>query len=427
MRVVLASGSPRRREILARITYPFEVRPADLDESRRDGEAPHDYVSRLAAEKAMAIARQNRDAVVLGADTTVALGDEILGKPVDATDAARMLARLSDTRHRVLSAVAIARQGEIATAFVTTSEVIFRPIGAAEIDAYVATTEPLDKAGGYAVQGGAGKFVRGVEGSVTGVIGLPLEETREAMRALGVSEAEGLLPAEGIALRLRAVSGEIAARAVTCGRAPDGVRLVTVTKGHPPEGLAAALEAGAADVGENYVQEARDKREALGAGGARWHLIGPLQRNKAGIAADVFDCVHTVDRPEIAAALARRRDASRPPLDVLLQVNVARDPAKSGVLPEAVAPLLREVSTHERIRVVGLMTIGRAAADRAAAAAAFAELRALRDRLRDGGHPELTELSMGMSGDYDAAIEQGATLLRLGTAILGPRPPRQEA
>lgn len=427
MRVVLASGSPRRREILARITYPFEVRPADLDESRRDGEAPRDYVSRLAAEKAMAIARQNRDAIVLGADTTVALGDEILGKPVDARDAARMLGRLSGARHRVLSAVAIACRGEIARSFVTASDVVFRPIGAAEIEAYAATKEPLDKAGGYAVQGGAGKFVRGVEGSVTGVIGLPLEETREAMRGLGVREAEGLLSAEGIALRLRAVSGEIAARAVTCGRAPDTVRLVTVTKGHPPAGLAAVLEAGGSDVGENYVQEARDKRAVLGAGGARWHLIGPLQRNKAGVAAEVFDCVHTVDRPEIAVGLGRRRDANRPPLDVLLQVNVARDPAKSGVLPDAVAPLLQEVSTCERVRVVGLMTIGRADADRAAAAAAFAELRELRDRLRDGGHPELTELSMGMSGDYDVAIEQGATLLRLGTAILGPRPPRQEA
>ncbi|MDG2307773.1 MAG: YggS family pyridoxal phosphate-dependent enzyme [Candidatus Binatia bacterium] len=221
--------------------------------------------------------------------------------------------------------------------------------------------------------------------------------------------------------------GEIAARAVACGRPWDAVRLVTVTKGHPAEKMAAAIAAGAADVGENYVQEARAKRDEIGGEEARWHLIGPLQRNKAAVAGDLFDVVHTIDRAETAEALARRLPTDRASIDVLLQVNVARDPAKAGVLPEAVSELLQRTRALERVRVTGLMTIGRAGATSVDVASTFAELRDLRDGLRASGHEAVAELSMGMSGDYDAAIEQGATLVRLGTAILGPRPPRQEA
>ena len=184
MRVVLASGSPRRREILARIAYPFDVWPADIDESRRPAEAAHDYVSRLAAEKASAVAPSVPDALVVGSDTSVVLGDEILGKPADPEDAARMLARLSGRRHQVMSAVAIVRGGDVLRRFVTTSDVAFRALADTEIEKYVATGEPLDKAGAYAVQGEAGRFVLGVEGSVTGVIGLPFEETRDRTRGM---------------------------------------------------------------------------------------------------------------------------------------------------------------------------------------------------------------------------------------------------
>lgn len=427
MKVVLASGSPRRREILARITYPFDVRPADLDESRLPGEAPHDYVSRLAGEKALAIARTEPSALVLGSDTAVVVGDEILGKPVDPTDAARMLAQLSGIRHQVLSGVAITQGDRVLERFVSSTDVDFRALGDREIETYVATGEPMDKAGAYAVQGEAGRFVEQVSGSVTGVIGLPFEETRDALLAHGATPDADFLSAEAVALRFRSVRGEIGARAVACGRPHDSVRLVTVTKGHPATAMAAALAAGAEDVGENYVQEARAKREELGDGGARWHLIGPLQRNKAGVASDVFDAVQTIDRVETAAALGRRRPDPARPIEILLQVNVARDPAKAGVAPEELAALAKQVSAIEGVRPTGLMTIGRAEDQGSAAAGTFAELRALRDGLREGGYPSVVELSMGMSGDYDAAIEQGATLVRLGTAIVGPRPPRQEA
>lgn len=427
MKIVLASGSPRRREILARIAYPFDVRPADLDESRIRGEAPQEYVARLAADKALAVGSGAPDALVLGSDTAVVLGNEILGKPADPADAARMLSRLSGRRHQVLSGVAISRGDQVLRRFVSKTDVEFRDLSDREIEQYVATGEPLDKAGAYAIQGEAGRFVRGVYGSVTGVIGLPFEETREALYDLGVSREVEALPADAIALRFRAVRGEVAARAVAAGRPYDSVRLISVTKGHPASGMEAVLAAGASDIGENYVQEARAKRDALGSGGARWHLIGPLQRNKAGVAASVFDVVHTIERVETAAAIARRRPDGAAPAEVLLQVNVARDPAKAGVAPDAVDGLVDAVARVEGVRLVGLMTIARAEDPGRAAAGTFAELRELRDRLRADGHPSLVELSMGMSGDYDAAIEQGATWVRLGTAILGPRPPRREA
>lgn len=432
MRVILGSASPRRREIFARIADPFEVRPADLDETRRTDEAPEVYVERLAREKAAAIAALHPDALVVGADTTVAVGDEVLEKPLDARDACRMLARLSGCRHAVHTGVAVARAGRVETSFLTRSEVIFRDLSDAEIERYVDTGDPLDKAGGYAVQGGAGAFVRRIEGSVTNVIGLPLEETAEAVRAFGGPDGPGS-SLDGVALRFRSLEGEIAARTVACGRAPGSVRLVTVVKGHPPEYALAAVAAGARDLGENYVQEARSKREFIAReigkahrsreAGPRWHLIGPLQRNKAALAARNFDLIHTVDRAPLARALAARVEEAREPLPVLVQVNVASDPAKAGVSPADLGILLDEIAGAEKLCPVGLMTIGRAGASPDEGKQTFEALRKLRDELRPR-HPGLTELSMGMSADYHEAIEEGATLVRLGTAILGPRPIR---
>ena len=426
MKLILASASPRRREILARIAYPFDVRPADLDETRRPGESPHDYVARLGREKAEAIARHEPDAFVVAADTTVARGDTIYGKPRDREDAARILSELADRTHHVLTGVAIARGGEVRQHFVTKSEVLFGPLSREQIAGYVATEEPLDKAGAYAVQGAAGPFLTGLLGSITNVIGLPLEETESALHAAGWNEVVGPLDDEAIALRFRSVRGEIAGRAVASGRRADAVRLLTVTKGQPAELAAAAIAAGATDVGENYVQEAEAKRDAIGAAPARWHLIGPLQRNKAAAAARTFEVVHTISRVETAAALARRHDPSTPPREVLLQVNVDQDDAKAGASAREVRPLLDQLRELAALRVTGLMTIGRAGASRDAAAETFASLRKLRDDLRDAGYDSVRDLSMGMSGDYDVAIEQGATIVRLGTAILGPRRPRGE-
>lgn len=422
MRVILASASPRRAEILARVTWPFDVLPAEIDESRLGDEDPETHVRRLAREKALRLSREHRDAWVLGSDTVVAQGNDIFGKPVDDEDAFRMLSRLDAAPHLVLTGWAWARGGEAVLHGVSRSEVRFRRLSDAEIRAYVATGEPRDKAGAYAIQGGAARFVESVQGSVTGVIGLPLEDVEEAARRLGIPEPISPLPPEAVALRLRAVRGEVAARTVAAGRAPESCRLVAVTKGHPPSLVHAAIAAGATDVGENYVQEGARKRaevaELGSAAAARWHLIGPLQTNKAALAVRSFDLFHAIDRVEVAEALAKRASGT---VAGLLQVNVARDPKKAGVAPEDVVAHVRRLAQLPGFELRGLMTIGPLDADAAATRRTFASLRQQVDDLRGMGYERVAELSMGMSDDYPEAIAEGATLVRLGTAIFGPR------
>ncbi len=181
MRLILASRSPRRRELLAALGIPLVVRPAHTDETPRPGEPPPQYVRRVAAEKAEGVDGE----VVLGADTAVVLGERILGKPEDVEDARRMLRALSGRAHTVLTGVCVRRRdGPVAESTVA-SQVHFAPLSDAAIDWYVGTGEPLDKAGAYAVQGAGGAFVREVSGSVSNVVGLPLAETLELLHRVG--------------------------------------------------------------------------------------------------------------------------------------------------------------------------------------------------------------------------------------------------
>jgi septum formation protein len=185
-RLVLASRSPRRRELLEQLGLALEVRPTDADETVLPGEAPRDYVLRVAREKA----RASGGAVVLAADTAVVLGGEVLGKPADAGEARRMLERLSGTRHEVLTGVCVRRAAAAALAVeeldaVVATTVRFARLSPAEIAWYVGTGEPLDKAGAYAIQGAGGAFVLEVSGSVSNVVGLPLAETAALLRRAG--------------------------------------------------------------------------------------------------------------------------------------------------------------------------------------------------------------------------------------------------
>jgi len=185
-RLVLASASPRRRELLATLGVVFEVRPSDVDETPRPGEPAEALAIRLALAKARAVAGEGE--LVLGADTVVALGDEPLGKPEDAAAARAMLARLSGRSHRVWTGVALVEHGpgRLRTAAgAAATAVEFRPLAAAEIDAYVATGEPLDRAGAYAIQGGAAGFATRLEGSWSNVVGLPLETLPGLFARLG--------------------------------------------------------------------------------------------------------------------------------------------------------------------------------------------------------------------------------------------------
>lgn len=216
-----------------------------------------------------------------------------------------------------------------------------------------------------------------------------------------------------LAARLAAVRARIAAASARGGRRPDEVTLVAVSKGVPVERVRAALASGITELGENRVQEAGPKIDALGRG-ARWHLVGHLQGNKAARAAALFDVIHSVDSARLLEALDAR--AVRP-LDVLLQVNVAREPQKSGVAPEALPELVRGAAALHLVRIVGLMTIAPLGADPARVRAVFRRLRELRGEAgRLLGAP-LPHLSMGMSDDFELAVEEGATIVRIGRAI----------
>jgi hypothetical protein len=203
------------------------------------------------------------------------------------------------------------------------------------------------------------------------------------------------------------------------GRWPHPVRIVAVTKSHGPEAVRAAVAAGLTDIGENRVQEAMEKQDVLAGVGVDWHLIGSLQRNKARRAVGRFALIHSVDRLDLAAELDRRA-AEGTRQAVLVQVNCSGEPQKGGVEPGGLPALLDALGGFARLEVRGLMTMSALTNDVAEQRRAFRRLRELRDAGERSGH-RLPELSMGMSGDFPVAVEEGATMIRIGTPLFGER------
>lgn len=199
------------------------------------------------------------------------------------------------------------------------------------------------------------------------------------------------------------------------------VRIVAVTKTHGPEAVLAAEAAGLRDVGENRVQEALAKQAAVGSSSIRWHLIGSLQRNKARLAVGRFALIHSVDRIELADELDRRITPGQRQA-VLVEVNCSGESQKGGVEPDALVPLLARIAMLPGLELQGLMTMAALTDDEAVQRATFRRLRTQRDRMAAEGH-HLPELSMGMSGDFRMAVEEGATMVRLGTLLFGERSP----
>jgi len=221
---------------------------------------------------------------------------------------------------------------------------------------------------------------------------------------------------------LQSVRSRIVRAAERAGRDPGSVRLLAVSKQQPAALVRAAAAAGQAEFGENYVQEGIDKVTALAdVPGLAWHFIGQLQRNKTREVAEHFDWVHTVDRERIASRLSAQRRHDAAPLQVLLQVRLADEPGKGGVTPAAAPALAAAVAALPRLRLRGLMCIPPPAADPQAQRQPFRQLRELMESLNTAGH-SLDTLSMGMSDDLEAAVLEGATIVRVGTAIFGRRP-----
>ena len=228
---------------------------------------------------------------------------------------------------------------------------------------------------------------------------------------------------ENIQSRLEGVKDRIEGAALSAGRDPKTVKLVAVSKTVPVDRILAAIKVGATDLGENYVQEAREKIEALKEESISWHFIGHLQSNKAKYAVKLFDLIHSIDSSKLANELNKRAGALGKVQQVLIQVNISGEETKSGIDTERALELVREVSLFENLAIRGLMTMPPFFNAPDKVRPYFRALKDLQDVIRKEAIPnvDMTELSMGMTGDFEAAIEEGATLVRIGTAIFGER------
>ena len=224
--------------------------------------------------------------------------------------------------------------------------------------------------------------------------------------------------------RLADVCKRIEISAQTCGRSPQDITLVAISKTHPSETLREAIDAGIVNLGENRVQEAEEKISKLGRQAARWHLVGHLQANKARRAVTLFDYIHSLDSPDLAQRLDRLcSEEGREELPVLIQINLGGEKSKTGIDPRELPSLLEATAACQRLRLIGLMTLPPYFENPDCGRPFFKALRGLRDQMKTEGRfgEGRGELSMGMSHDFEIAIEEGATILRVGTAIFGER------
>jgi PLP dependent protein len=229
-----------------------------------------------------------------------------------------------------------------------------------------------------------------------------------------------LIGPQNLTVHVNHVRSRIRQAALAAGRDPGAVVLVAVTKAKSAENVRAAATAGVTDFGENYLQEALAKMDQLTDLGLRWHFIGSLQSNKTRAVAERFDWVHSVDRVELARRLSEHRPFHAPPLDVCIQVALEQETNKGGVAPGALGELAAQVASLPRVRLRGLMCVPPPQPDQAAMRAVFGRLRTLLEELNLSGL-KLDTLSMGMSADFESAIAEGATMVRIGSALFGNR------
>ena len=223
--------------------------------------------------------------------------------------------------------------------------------------------------------------------------------------------------------RLENIMDRIKTAALSCKRKPESVRLVAVSKTVPTDRVREAINAGVTTLGENYMQEAREKFNALSSYNVSWHFIGHLQTNKAKYAVRLFDLIHTVDSLKLALELNKQSKKINKIQQILIQINIGKEFSKSGVYKQDALKLTKEISGLENLAVKGLMTMPPFFDNPEKVRPYFSALRILRDHIKEEAveNVSMEELSMGMTGDFEAAIEEGATLVRIGTAIFGKR------
>ena len=407
--ILLGSGSPRRAAILSGMSMVFERRPVDIDETPLAGEAPLTYVRRLAETKAKCTADRYGEArsLCIGADTIVVLRNEILGKPDDPAEAVNMLGRLSGQTHQVITAVALVTPNGDSHVFHEETSVVFRSLSEEEIKAYVDTGSPLDKAGAYGIQDDASCFVQALHGSFSNVVGLPVESLVKQFARLGVIES-------GVRERLLTIRGRMAAAAP---KHDVQATLIGASKGQPVAAVEALRRMGVDDFGESYVQEWEAKCGQL-AEQPIWHFMGRIQSNKLKRIVSKAAMIHTVSSAKQLRIIDRHARDMGKSIACLIQVNIGGESSKGGVTSKELGALVFEANGLKNVQCLGLMTLP-PKGDFAQTRAYFGCLKALGDEYF--ADLERPHLSMGMSGDLEIALSQGATMIRVGTALFGPR------
>ena len=432
--LILGSASPRRKKLLKYLGQAFTTIPANIDESKNEVESPREYAHRLAQEKALKIASNHgQTSIIIGGDTVVALGNEVLGKPNSVEEARETLQKLSNQEHQVLSGWAIVQQDSqgvrVLDSGVCESTVCMRSINEQEIMEYIASGEPMDKAGSYGIQGLGGRFVNRAIGSFFSIIGLPLIDLYRAMLNLDLLHDPNGLIIRGIELRER-----VAFAAWRSGRSVDAVDVLAVSKFHNLSSIKQANQCDFNHFGESYVQELMEKKQELTTESLEraqdpestillknitWHYIGGIQSNKAKKIGSHSRWVHGLSRLSEAKKLAQGAEDQGIQLKVFIQVNLADEQSKGGIQEDELRGLLEACKDLVAIEVVGLMTfppLDEPENNRIY----FRKLRILRDQLELEGFV-LPHLSMGTSDDFEIAIEEGSTWVRLGRSLFGER------
>lgn len=400
-KIVLASQSPRRAEILKKAGYYFVSFPVFISEIPNENLSLDEQIIDIAKRKALACLDQcpdkNPDGIILASDTMVCLENLAIGKPENEQDAFNTLKKLSGKMHEVKTAIILLDQsnGHIIS-HIETSQVYFKNLTDQDIWDYIKTGEPMDKAGSYAIQGLGGKFVEKFVGDYNNVVGLPLTALEKLFAGKNWTFEKS--PLAQIKAQLS-----------------SGQNLLAVSKLQPVEKIRDLASQGQQAFGENYIQEALEKIEALKDLNLEWHLIGPIQKNKVKYLKNNFAYLHAIDSLELAELVSKKALEINHVQKIFIQVNLANEATKAGFDEASVIEAWEKLTRLSNVKIVGLMTMPPLQNEASSNQAFFKKLKNLADRL------QVKELSMGTSHDYQVALKEGATWIRIGTVLFGER------
>ncbi len=421
-KLLLASKSPRRYEILSQFGFDFLSHPIEVSEILNKNLNLDEQIQALACQKIqMAKKTSNhlelKNFILISADTLVVLDGRVLGKPKDADESIRTLGQLSGCEHEVKTAVALfnGETGELSS-FVETTKVWFRELSKDEIQSYVLTGEPLDKAGSYGIQGRGNQFVEKYEGSYWNVVGLPVERLKKKLQ-----ELNWLITCYKTQRDVLRENLEIIRRKMN----KKNAQLVAISKSKSSEDIFTVYECGQRVFGESYVQEALEKQKELKgrAPDIEWHFVGRLQKNKIKNIVGRFELIHSIDREEVLLELENRVEKRKEKLfkqKILLQVNLAKEENRGGVFVRDLLPLVRRASESTGVQFCGLMCILPDIMSEKIQRDFFRQMKKLGEQVQAFCQSPVI-LSMGMSRDFELALEEGANMIRLGTGVFGMR------